>query len=272
LEDAPLQILLQLLTYSKKHAPTINIVLLGVIASGAIAGGIHVRNLSTIVAEKNTLLAQSAAIAGQRDALERQRLIAVEATWQARVDDAVAAAATLKREIDSIRADAKRRQTEVKALQEIFERHLATDEEIVEKAGELLPLLETPPSASKQTLATATQLRTSRIERINAVYGGIVSRLADNGIRTREDQLRSEAWIKWSDERLTQMHESLTAGHEYPSAVTMSSGPTALAPDTAASRRTDARSLLLGALALSLTAILLFVTRRRRRMFQSSQT
>lgn len=259
-----MQILLQLLNYSKKHAQTINIVLLGVIACGGIAGGIHVRNLSTIIGEKNTLIEQSAAIAAQRDALEQQRLAAVEATWQARVDDAVAATATLKREIDGIRADAKRRQTEVKALQEIFERHLKADEEIVHKAEELLPLPESTRPASKQPLVAAAQFKTAASETTNTVYAAIVSQLAHNVLRTREDKLRSETWIKWSDERLMEMEASLQSLRKYPSAVTISREAAPPASLPAESFTAKFQPLLFAICTVALGITLLYLARRRR--------
>jgi hypothetical protein len=185
-----MQILLQLLEYSKKHSQAIIVVLLGVISAGSIAGGIHVRDLSVIIAEKNHLLEQKEKIEQQRNALEGQRLLAVEATWRARLVQASLDVGRAKSDVEQIQTESKQLRTDVETFEGYFDRHLALDDDIARTLTQL---------ADNNIKATMPrEVRAAAME------------LTNNSISSRADKARTKQWIDQTTTRIDALHSVVT--------------------------------------------------------------
>lgn len=60
----------ELLEYEKKHSQVIVVILLGIIITGSISGGLWIKQLNSIIAEKDKLAEQRLIIAGEMHSVD----------------------------------------------------------------------------------------------------------------------------------------------------------------------------------------------------------
>jgi len=232
------QILAEILKFSKKNSQAVIVVLLGLVASGGIVGGMWVAMLKGAIADKTQTIEELRKLEAAREAVQQQRLAVAEAEWKIEMRETRVAIEKLRGDIARLSADTKQLEGDVKVVDGLFEDHLQRDDAQI---AALQRLVKARPGTSGQLALIASELE------LNV-------QLAKAG------KARANEWIRWTAERINRLsHNAVIVSESASPPTTVETTP---APP---SYRTPWLSILLLITGVLLTsALVIWLIRNRR--------
>jgi len=186
-----LEILLTILEFSKKHSQPIIIVLLGLLATGSIAGGMWIHDLRDTIAARESELEEARKLGEQRQDVEKQRLATATAAADLELRK-------LRADLNEVSRTTIRVKTYVDRIEFVVKKHLNNDRMVVARL--------TPPgmrhvkrATTEASAAATTDTAAGAVAVMSNVE--IASALMEDIDHTSSDIAVAKDWVDWMSSR-----------------------------------------------------------------------